>query len=109
MARGRARYAAGGRREKRVDETTYLSGKRRGAILRQEVWYEAGEVVKYNLAYINPLICAVDNGRVLGYDSSHGHHHRHFMGQVEEIDFHGYENVLLWFQREVEELWREGR
>jgi Family of unknown function (DUF6516) len=92
--------------EKRVDETLYLSGRRRGAILREEVWYEAGKVVKYNLAYINPRSCTSDNGRVLGYDNSHDYHHRHFMGQVEEVEFHGYEDLLLRFQREIEEIWR---
>ena len=99
----------GGRktRQKRVDETTYLAGKRRGAILKMEVWYEADEVVKYSLAYINTRICALDNGRVLGYDASHGNHHRHFMGEVEEIEFRGYEDVLLRFQRELEQLWRD--
>ena len=60
------------RREKTVDETIYLSGKRRGAILKQEVWSEAGEVVKYSLAYIDLRLTTADNGRVLGYDSSHG-------------------------------------
>ena len=93
--------------EKRVDETLYLSGRRRGGVLREEVWYQVGELVKYNLAYINPRICGVDNGRVLGYDNSHGHHHRHFMGRVEEVEFRGYEDLLLRFQREIELLWRE--
>lgn len=102
-----ARGGRRGTRQKRVDETTYLPGKRRGAILKMEVWYEADEVVKYSLAYINPRICGIDNGRVLGYDACHGRHHRHFMGQVEEIEFRGYEDVLLRFQRDVEELWRD--
>jgi len=96
-----------GSREKVVDETLYLSGKRRGAILRQEVWREAARVVKYNLAYIDLRHSSVDNGRVLGYDSAHGRHHRHFRGEVEEIAYSGYEAVLLRFQRELEELWRQ--
>ena len=95
------------RREKTVDETIYLSGRRRGAILKQEVWSEAGEVVKYSLAYIDLRLTTADNGRVLGYDSSHGQHHRHFMGGVEEIDFVSYEAVLLRFRREVEAMWRQ--
>jgi len=70
-----------GAREKTVDETIYLSGRRRGAILKQEVWSEAGEVVKYCLAYIDLRLMTADNGLVLGYDSSHGQHHRHFMGR----------------------------
>jgi len=76
--------------EKRVDNTSYLTGKRRGAVLKEEVWYAGREVVKYSLAYINPRTCGVDNGRVLGYDNSHDHDHRHFMGKVEEVEFPGY-------------------
>jgi hypothetical protein len=92
--------------EKRVDETSFLTGKRRGAVLKEEVWYQGRAVVKYSLAYINPRICSADNGRVLGYDNSHDYDHRHFMGEVEEIDFPGYEALVDRFQKEVEELWR---
>jgi hypothetical protein len=94
------------RREKRVYETLHLSGKRRGAVLKEEVWYEGGRVVKYSLAYINPRICGLDNGRVLGYDNTHDYHHRHFMGKVENIEFHGYEALLTRFEREVYALWK---
>lgn len=92
--------------EKRIDGTAYLTGRRRGAVLKEEVWYEGEKVVKYSLAYINPGICGVDNGRVLGYDNSHAYHHRHFMGKVEEINFSGYEALVDRFQKEVEDLWR---
>ena len=92
--------------EKRVDETLHLTGRRRGAVLKEEVWYEGQRVVKYNLAYVNPRLCGVDNGRVLGYDNGHDYHHRHFMGKVEEIEFEGYEALLNRFQQEVQELWR---
>ena len=94
-------------REKTVDETLYLSGRRRGAILRQEVWCEAGRVVKYNLAYIDVRQSNIDNGRVLGYDSAHGCHHRHFRGAVEVVSYTSFEALLLRFQRELEELWRQ--
>jgi hypothetical protein len=92
--------------EKRVDETLHLAGRRRGAVLKEEVWYEGQRVVKYSLAYVNPRLCGVDNGRVLGYDNGHDYHHRHFMGKVEEIEFEGYEALLNRFQQEVQELWR---
>jgi len=92
--------------EKRVDDTAYLTGKRRGAVLKEEVWYKGHVVVKYSLAYINPRICGADNGRVLGYDNSHDYHHRHFMGEIEKIDFPGYEALVDRFQKEVEDLWR---
>ena len=92
--------------DKRIDETSYLTGRRRGACLREEVWYQGREVVKYSLAYINHRRCAVDNGRVLGYDNSHDYHHRHHMGGVQEIDFPGYELLVNRFHYEVHELWR---
>jgi hypothetical protein len=66
-----------------------------------------GEVVKYSLAYINAAICGADNGRVLGYDNSHDHHHRHFMGQQESLEFSGYEALARRFYDEVHELWRK--
>lgn len=87
-------------------EVSRLKGKRKGAILKDEVWYLDGEVVAYNLAYINLKRCRVDHGRVLGYDNSHGFHHRHFMGEVEAIEFRSYEALLERFIREVHELWR---
>ena len=92
--------------EKRVDNTSYLTGKRRGAVLKEEVGYIGSEVVKYSLAYINPRTCGVDNGRVLGYENSHDYDHRHFMGEVEEVEFPGYEALVDRFQKEVEDLWR---
>lgn len=63
-------------------------------------------MAKYSLAYINPRICGVDNGRVLGYDNSHAYHHRHYMGEIEEINFPGYEALVNRFQKEVENLWK---
>ena len=63
--------------------------------------------MKYSPAYVNPRICGVDNGRVLGYDNHHGHHHRHFMGTVEPVEFNGYESLAGRFHKEVIELWRK--
>ena len=94
------------KREKRVDETSYLTGVRRDAVLKEEVWFEGDRIVKYSLAYINPKVFSLDNGRVLGYDNAHDHHHRHFMGKVERIDFESYEALADRFQGEVHELWR---
>jgi hypothetical protein len=87
-------------------EVSRLKGKREGAVLKDEVWYEDGEVVAYNLAYINLKRCRVDHGRVLGYDNSHGFHHRHFMGKVEAIEYTSYEVLAERFFKEVHELWR---
>lgn len=94
--------------EKVVDETIYLKRPRRGAVLKEEVWQTGdGRVIRYSLAYINPAICGVDNGRVLGYDNSHNHHHRHFMGSHESVEFSGYETLAERFRFEVRELWRK--
>lgn len=93
-------------REKRIDETLYLSGRRRGAVLKEEVWFEDDRVVKYSVAYINRAVCSADNGRVLGYDNTHGVQNRHFMGEVETVEFESYAALVLRFEREVHELWR---
>ena len=93
--------------QKIIDDTSYLGGRRRGAVLKEEVWSDAGQVVKYSLAYINPRICSQDHGRVLGYDNSHGRHHRHFMGTVDSFEFRGYQQLVDRFQKEVEALWRQ--
>jgi len=95
------------KREKRIDQTLHLSGRRKGAVLKEEVWFEGNEVVKYSLAYINLRVCGLDNGRVLGYDNTHEYHHRHFMGKVAKIEFHGYEALVARFERELHALWRE--
>lgn len=75
-------------------------------MLKEEVW-QAEEVVKYSDAYVNPSICGVDNGRVLGYDNSHDHHHKHFMGKRESFEFTGYQALAARFSNEVRELWRK--
>jgi Family of unknown function (DUF6516) len=106
VKRARKSAKASRKAEKRVDETLYLSGRRRGAILKEEVWYEGNRLVKYSLAYINPRICAVDNGRVLGYDNSHDRHHRHFRGKTQNIAFSSYQALVSRFERELQELWR---
>lgn len=87
-------------------EVTPLKGRREGAILKEEVWYEDEKVVAYNLAYINLKRCWVDHGRVLGYDNSHGFHHKHFMGNVEAVEYTSYDDMLDRFISEVHELWR---
>jgi hypothetical protein len=93
---------------KTVDDTFYLTWPRRGAVLKEEVWQnEDGTVVRYSVAYLNPRICGVDNGRVVGYDNAHGHGHRHFMGRVEPAEFSTYEDLNRRFLEEVQELWRQ--
>ena len=73
-----------------------------GGVLKERVIRDlpSKEVVSYALAYINPRIFSGDNGRVLGYDNSHGHSHRHFMGTVTPEPFTSYEALYDRFERE---------
>ena len=74
-------------------------------IIREEVWQDSdGAVAKYSLAFINHALCARDNGRVVGYDNSHGDHHRHFAGAEEKFAFVSYERLLERFLNEVQQL-----
>ena len=45
-----------------------------------------------------------DNGRVLGYDNSHGFSHRHHFGVVTPESFTGYEALYERFEREWQAL-----
>jgi hypothetical protein len=93
---------------KAVDERHYLSKANGGGVLRRETWVDdRGRVVRYNLAYINPLIYPCDNGRVLGYDSPHGRHHRHFCGKVAVVSFSSFGQIEGRFQREWSNLVKE--
>jgi len=75
--------------------------------IREETWQDAaGNIVRYNLAFIHHLICQKDNGRVLGYDSAHGDHHRHFMGRAENCEFVNYGALADKFFKEVAEICR---
>lgn len=81
-----------------------LKAKSGGGILSYEVWgYNVkgkAVVTRYNLAYINHAMHSGDNGRVLGFDNAHDYHHRHYLGQVEPVEFTDYEAVLERFQQE---------
>jgi Family of unknown function (DUF6516) len=94
-----------GKLRKVVDETTQVRCALGKGLIHEEVWQDSrGVVVKYNLAFINHALCARDNGRVVGYDNSHGDHHRHFGGAEEKFSFIGYERLLERFLNEVREL-----
>jgi hypothetical protein len=98
---------AGGIR-KAIDERFYLSSAKGSGMLRREIWIDRrGRVVRYNLAYINHSIYVGDNGRVLGYDSAHGHHHRHYKGKVTPVRFTSFEEIEVRFQREWNRLAKE--
>jgi hypothetical protein len=85
----------------------YLGGKKKFPLLKEETWRDdAGEVTRYSLAYIDPLRFQGDNGRILGYDNAHGHHHRHFCGVVTPVHFTGYEQLARQFEHEADKLRR---
>ncbi|PUE24139.1 hypothetical protein B9Z39_13840 [Limnohabitans sp. JirII-29] len=73
-----------------------------GGVLKEYVVrdHATKNVLHYALAYINPLIYSGDNGRVLGYDKSHGLPHKHWMGQRSEEPFISYEALYEKFQNE---------
>ena len=95
-------------RYKVIDEVTPVRCAAGLGLNREEVWENAtGEVIRYNLAFINRFLIATDHGRVLGYDNSHGYHHRHLRGTVERFEFTSYRAVFDRFLDEVEQLRRE--
>ena len=97
-----------GRMRKVVDETTQVRCALGKGLIREEVWQDSrGTVAKYNLAFINHALCVRDNGRVVGYDNSHGDHHRHFAGGEEKFAFISYQKLLERFLNEVRELRQE--
>ncbi len=92
-----------------VDEVHAIPTRRGNGKVRVETWVDkAGNVVRYNLAYINHSIFAGDNGRVLGYDSRHGSHHRHYLGTVTEIAFESFEQIEVLFEGELHQLLKRG-
>ena len=88
-----------------IDESYTIHRKKGNGLLSRQVWKDgANKVTRYSLAYINHEIFQGDNGRVLGYDNSHNHHHRHFMGKVESIVFVNFEELEIQFMKEFEVL-----
>lgn len=92
--------------KKVVSEQFPINPKRGGGVLKIEAWEnKKGEIVKYSMAYINHFIFAEDNGRVLGYDNTHNFHHKHYFGEISEIDdFTNYQELLDRFENEIREF-----
>lgn len=85
-----------------IDESHKIADKRGNGKLRREIWVDevTGKVTRYNLAYINHQLHAGDKGRVVGYDTAHDGHHRHYFGAVEPIDFVSFEEVEHRFEQD---------
>lgn len=92
--------------KKVVYEVFTIKPKQGGGLVKMEAWEDAqGNLVKYNLAYINPAIGADDNGRVLGYDNAHNYHHQHYLGNIYPVeDFSTYEEIVNRFETELKEF-----
>ncbi|MCA1322569.1 DUF6516 family protein [Herbaspirillum sp. alder98] len=87
--------------KKIADDYHRIAHRRGNGALRREVWVDQQcQVTRYNLAYINHALYAGDNGRVVGYDNAHGHHHRHYFGQVEPVNFISFEDIEHQFQQD---------
>jgi hypothetical protein len=98
-------FAMALRQRKVVDALDVLRCAAGRGLIREEVWQtNEGVVTRYNLAFICHGLYQRDNGRVLGYDNSHGAHHRHERGVVTPYVFTNYEEVLTQFLNEVDVL-----
>ena len=84
-----------------VDKTIKISEASGNGVVKMSVSVdEKGRLARYSLTYVNFKLCSKDNGRVLGYDNSHGYHHRHYMGKEEPVEFEHYESIAERFEKE---------
>ena len=86
-----------------IDDTIKLPETSGNGLLKISVNVDSkGLLSQYSLAYINHRLYSGDHGRVLGYDNSHGYHHRHYMymGGVEPVEFKSYEAIAEQFDKE---------
>lgn len=92
--------------KKVVAEQFPIKPKRGGGIVKIDAWENnQRKVVKYSMAYINHQIFAEDNGRVLGYDNTHNYHHRHYFGEISEVEnFTSYQELVERFEKEIREF-----
>jgi len=88
-----------------IDEQFIVPSQKGGGIIKFEAWEYENKVVKYNMAYINKSIFPNDNGRVIGYDNSHNFHHKHYFGEIIELDnFISYEELVKRFKNDIKEF-----
>jgi len=88
--------------EKSVRDEFHPKGRKGGVAVRvQADNSRSGRLLRYSMVLIDTHNTAADNGRVLGYDNSHGYHHRHYLGKVEPVEFESYESTEKRFEAEV--------
>lgn len=57
---------------KAVDDTISIQTKQENGVLRYSINVDKkGRIVRYSFAYINFYLCAIDNGRVIGWRALH--------------------------------------
>ena len=88
-----------------IDEKFIVQIDKGGGIIKFEAWEYKNRIVKYNMVYINKNIFPNDNGRVMGYDNSHNFHHKHYFGQITELDdFINYQELVQRFKNDIKEF-----
>ncbi len=88
-----------------IDEQFIVPTEKGGGIIKFEAWEYKDQVVKYNMVYVNKRIYPNDNGRVMGYDNSHNFHHKHYFGEITELDdFVNYQKLVQRFKNDIKEF-----
>jgi hypothetical protein len=88
-----------------IDEQFIVPADKGDGIIKFEAWEYEEKIIKYNMVYINKHIFPNDNGRVMGYDNSHDFHHRHYFGQITELDdFINYQDLVKRFRNDIREF-----
>jgi len=88
-----------------IDEQFIIPYEKGGGIIKFEAWEYENQIVKYNMVYINKSVFPNDNGRVMGYDNSHNFHHKHYFGQITELDdFINYQELVQRFKNDIKEF-----
>ena len=89
----------------KVIDEQFIVPDKQGGIIKFEAWEYENKIVKYNMAYINKSVFPNDNGRVIGYDNSHNFHHKHYFGEIIELDdFVNYQELVKRFKNDLKEF-----
>ena len=90
-------------------EEFYPKGRQGGVAVRVQTDHSrGGRLLRYSLTLIDTHRTGIDDGRVIGYDNAHGHHHRHCFGEVEPIELESYESIEKRFEAEVRKYLESG-